>query len=115
MGDELSLFFTREITENLLVGTQIGILDQDELIPNNDVNYSLIDDAGGLFSLDSETGIITLERQLNYESAPNHEITVVATNTDGSTNTADFTINVLNVDEYDLYISEDSPIEKPLI
>ena len=62
------------------------------------VTYSLDDDAGGLFTIDANTGEVTVAGNLDYETATSHTITVRATSTDGSsTSTADMTINVDDV------------------
>ena len=62
----------------------------------DDVSYSLSNDAGGLFAIDGTSGVVTLAGELDYESTTSHVITVLASSMDGSTSTADFTINVLD-------------------
>ena len=66
------------------------------------ISYMLENNAGGLFSIDSNSGSLVLDGRRNYENDTSHQITVRATRTDGSTNTADFTVNVLDVNEYDI-------------
>ncbi len=58
------------------------------------ITYSLTDDAGGRFTIDATTGVVTVADAslLDYETATSHTITVQATSTDGSTETQDFTI-----------------------
>ena len=67
---------------------------------SDSISYSLSNDAGGLFDIDSSTGIVTLADELDYENAPIHHITVTANSTDGSAATKNFEINVLN--EYEV-------------
>ena len=43
------------------------------------VTYSLDDDAGGLFTIDANTGEVTVAGNLDYETATSHTITVRAT------------------------------------
>ena len=57
------------------------------------------DSAGGLFAIDSNTGIVTVAGGLDYETASSHNITIRATSTDGSFATEIFAINVTDVNE----------------
>jgi Ca2+-binding RTX toxin-like protein len=68
------------------------------------VSYSLTDNAGGRFSIDS-AGVVRVAGTLNYESVQSHNITVLATSSDGSTNSETFTIGVTNVNEAPTSIS----------
>ena len=52
------------------------------------VSYSLTDSAGGLFAINPATGVVTVAGALDAETATSHNITVLATSTDGSTSTA---------------------------
>ncbi|MCP3899989.1 MAG: cadherin repeat domain-containing protein, partial [Desulfobacteraceae bacterium] len=88
------------IAEDAINGTVVGITalatDPDGTAT---VTYSLSDDAGGLFTIDTNTGIITVANALDYEIATNHSVTVLATSTDTSTSSQAFTINVTDVNE----------------
>ena len=66
---------------------------------NNTITYTLDDNAGGLFGIDSITGVVTVNAALDYETATSHNVTVRATSTDGSFATQSFTINVTDVNE----------------
>lgn len=60
---------------------QVTARDKDHG-PNGDITYSLFQDQGAhskWFSVDSVSGIITTDSQLDYEKNPNPSITVVAT------------------------------------
>ena len=61
--------------------------------------FSLTDSAGGRFAIDASTGTLTVANAalLNFEAATSHLITVQASDGQGGTSTADFTINVTNV------------------
>src|SRR6185369_1940451 len=76
------------VAEGAANGTVVGItgLSTD---PNGPaVSYSLTDNAGGRFAIDAATGVVTVANGslLNYETATSHNITVLATSTDGSSN-----------------------------
>ncbi|WP_430451220.1 cadherin domain-containing protein [Rhodopirellula europaea] len=87
--------------EDAVVGAEVGITAL-AVDPDGDVvSYSLSDDAGGLFAIDSSTGVVTVAGTLDFETAASHAIEVTATSTDivTSTSTATFTIIVTDVDE----------------
>jgi hypothetical protein len=80
-----------------VVGVTAFAEDQDGT--NNEVTYALLDDAEGRFQIDSNTGVVTTSSFLDYEEATSHTITVNAISQDGSGSIADFTINILDVNE----------------
>ena len=85
------------ISESATNGTAVGITalatDADA---SDTVSYSLTDDAGGRFTIDPTSGVITVADTslLDYETATSHTVTVQATSTDGSTNSQTFTVNL---------------------
>ncbi|WP_337842696.1 Ig-like domain-containing protein [Rheinheimera sp.] len=87
------------VAENAANGTTVGIT-ASSTDPDSSVSYSLTDDAGGRFAIDSSTGVVTVldGSLLDYETATSHDITVRAT--DGSL-FADqtFSIAVTDVDD----------------
>jgi hypothetical protein len=89
------------VSENAAVGTAVGITaySTDLDATTNAVSYSLDDDAGGRFVINSASGIITTSAALNFESAASHVVVVRATSADLSTVTQSFVINVANVNE----------------
>jgi hypothetical protein len=68
----------------------------------------LSDDAGGLFSIDANTGVVSVAGALDAESAQSHTIEVTATSSDGSTSVQTFTIGVNDVDEFNISVTSDS-------
>ena len=67
------------------------------------VTYALTDSNNGLFIADIETGVVTLQGQLNYEQSTRHTIIAQAMSSDGSApTTAAFTIAVTNINEITL-------------
>ncbi|MET0092276.1 MAG: type I secretion C-terminal target domain-containing protein, partial [Sedimenticola sp.] len=89
-----------EVAENASIGDTVGLtaLGEDLDVGASITGYSLTDDAGGLFSIDSN-GVVKVAGGLDAESATSHTITVRADSSDGGFVTKDFTINVLNVNE----------------
>ncbi len=92
---------TNEVAEDATIGTAVGItaFAEDLDATNNTISYTLDDDAGGLFAIDSVTGVVTVNGALDYETATSHNITVRASSSDGSSNTQGFVINVTDVNE----------------
>jgi Cadherin domain/RTX calcium-binding nonapeptide repeat (4 copies) len=91
---------TNQVSEDAVIGTAVGVTAMASDPDTTDtVSYSLSDDAGGLFAIDPDTGVITVAGALDAETTQNHEITVVATSTDGSISTEAFTVNVDDVNE----------------
>ncbi len=66
------------------------------------ITYSLTDNAGGLFEIDSSTGEVTLAsgQSLDYESATSHNITIQSS--DG-TNTTDHNVTINVSDQSEAY------------
>ncbi len=91
------------VAEDAVVGTAVGVtaLATDGDVTDG-VTYSLSDNAGGRFTIDASTGVITVNAALDYETATSHSVTVLATSDDGSTSSQAFTITVSDVDEFDV-------------
>lgn len=89
------------VDENSANGTTVGVtalaIDLDALL--NGVTYSLVDDAGGRFAIDANTGVVSVAAGLDYEAAASHDITIRATSADGSTADQIVTIGVNDVNE----------------
>ncbi len=94
------------VDENAANGTVVGVtaLASDADATNNTITYSLDDNAGGRFAIDGSTGVVTVAdgTLLDREAAASHNITVRATSSDGSSNTQVMTINLNDVDEFDV-------------
>ncbi|MFO0923548.1 MAG: cadherin domain-containing protein, partial [Pirellulales bacterium] len=91
------------VQENAANGTMVGLtvsaIDLDAL--QNTVSYRLLDDAGGRFAIDANTGVVTVLNGslLNFEAQSTHQIQVEAQSQDGSTSTQIFTIALQDVQE----------------
>ena len=85
------------VSESAANGTSAGITAQaTDADATDTVTYSLSDDAGGRFSVDANTGIVTVADRslLDYETATSHNIEVTATSSDGSTSVLTFNIGL---------------------
>ncbi len=89
--------------ENSAIGTTVGITAQASDPDGTDsVTYSLDDNAGGRFTINSTTGVVTVAGSLDRETAATYNITVRATSTDSSSTTQVYTISLGDVDEFDV-------------
>ena len=85
-----------QISENAFNGDETGItlnaIDRD----GDTITYSLSDDASGRFTVNPESGAVTVadESNIDFEQQASHHITAVASSADGSTSSANFTITV---------------------
>ena len=64
------------------------------------VAYALSDSSDGLFLADTNTGVVTLRGELDYERSTQHTIIGRAMSDDGSSSTAAFTVAVMDVNEF---------------
>ncbi len=91
------------VAENATNGTVVGITASatDADATNNTITYSLDNNAGGRFTIDASTGIVTVANGslLNFEAATSHTITVRAASNDNSFSTQSFVVNLTNVNE----------------
>ncbi len=91
------------VSENALNGATFGITAfANDPNSGDAITFSLLDDAGGLFSIDSSTGIVTVSGELDYETATSHTISVLADSSDGSSALAVFSLEVTNVNDASL-------------
>ena len=93
--------------ENAATGTVVGTVSGTDPDAGDTKTYSLTDNAGGRFGINSATGVITVAdgTLLDYESTPSHTVTVRVTDSGGLTYDEMFTINLTNVNEAPISIS----------
>ncbi|WP_372897479.1 Ig-like domain-containing protein, partial [Stieleria sp.] len=88
------------VAEDAVIGTIVGITAlASDADAGASVTYSLDDDAGGRFSIDTTTGIVRVAGALDHETSASETITVRATSSDGSTTTMTNSIAVTDVNE----------------
>ncbi len=87
-----------EVAENEPAGASVEIVaratDPDA---SDTVTYTLTDDAGGLFNIDATFGGVTTTQPLDFEAGSSYSITVQASSSDGSSSSASFSIDVIDV------------------
>jgi len=95
---------TNAVDENAVAGTLVGITASasDPDVGDETVVYTLDNDAGGRFQIDSGTGVVSLAGPIDRETDSSFSIIVRATSPDTSFSTETFTIDVNDVDEFDV-------------
>ncbi|EMB19110.1 protein containing Cadherin domain protein [Rhodopirellula europaea 6C] len=92
-----------EVNENSAAGTVVGVtvFATDSDATNNNIQYTMSDDAGGRFDVDLHSGVVTVASgsSLNFEDHTSHDIIVRSTSDDGSFIDQTFTIQILDVNE----------------
>ncbi len=89
------------VAENAANGTVVGLASAIDPDRTGTVTYSLTNNAGGRFAIDSSTGQITIGNGslLDFESSASHTIVVQATDQGSQSFSKTLTINVTNVNE----------------
>ncbi|MFY9253200.1 MAG: cadherin domain-containing protein, partial [Fuerstiella sp.] len=93
------------IDENIVIGSTVGItaFSEDLDATTNVITYSLDNNAGGLFAINSSTGVVTTANNIDYEVVGSvQNIIVRATSQDGSTATQAYSITINDLDEFDV-------------
>jgi VCBS repeat-containing protein len=85
------------VPENAPGGTPVGNLAAIDPDAGDTATYTLVDDAGGLFSL--AASLLVTTAPLDYEQAASHQVTVRATDAGGLSYDKTFTIATTNVNE----------------
>ena len=89
------------VAENSANGTVVGTMHTTDPDAGTVLTYTLVDNAGGRFAIDAETGVITVAdgTLLDFETASSHGISVRVTDQGGLSFDKNFTIQVLNIPE----------------
>ncbi|MFM7118050.1 MAG: cadherin domain-containing protein, partial [Planctomycetota bacterium] len=93
------------VAENAAAGTTVGLtaFAADSDATNNTITYTLTDNDGGRFAIDSSTGAVTTTRGLDRElDGAVRQVTIRATSADGSWSEETFTIDIQDQDEFDV-------------
>ncbi|HET9638589.1 MAG TPA: cadherin domain-containing protein [Allosphingosinicella sp.] len=87
------------VDENAPAGTLVGTVSADDPDPEDLLSYSLVDNAGGLFAIDSATGALTTTAALDHEAQASYDLVIRATDPDGLFAERTVTISVDDVNE----------------
>ena len=89
------------VNETAAIGSTVGITASatDADATTSGITYSLTDNAGGKFAINSSTGVVTVAGALDFETTPSHSITVKATSADGSSSTQSYSIGVNDIND----------------
>jgi hypothetical protein len=89
------------VAENAANGTVVGTVHGVDSLPGAVFTYSLLDNAGGRFAIDANTGVITVAdgTKLDFEAATGHGIGVQVKDQTGATFAKTFNLDVTNVNE----------------
>ena len=90
---------TGPVPEDIAIGEPVGLHVRATDPDGDAIRYELVDNAGGLFAIDPETGEVTAAAPLDYETAGSHVLLIRAVSTDGSFVENEFNIVVGDVDE----------------
>lgn len=87
------------IAENSANGSTVGLTAQSVDPEGSGLTYSLTNDAGGRFTIDPVTGVVTVANGtlLDFETSTSHGITVRATDAGGLFSDQNFTIAVTDI------------------
>jgi uncharacterized protein len=86
------------VPENAPVGTIVGIVSATDA-PGDTLTYALVDNAGGKFAIDAQTGAVTTLVMLDYEALAAANIIVRVTDSAGQSSDQGFAIAITNVNE----------------
>ena len=92
------------VLENAVIGTSVGVTAfSDDFDATDSITYSLDNNDGGRFAIDTSTGIVTVAGGIDREAdGATRSITVRGTSTDGSFQLRTFNIAIGDVDEFDV-------------
>lgn len=90
---------TLSFNENIAANTALTTLTVTDADASDTATFSLVDNAGGRFTIDANGTLRAGATALNYETAQSHSITVRVTDSGGLTYDKPLTVNVVNVNE----------------
>ncbi len=95
------------VNENVANGTVVGQVTATDVDADETLTYSLLDDDGGRFAIDSSTGEITVAdgSLLDHEADTMHEVRVKVTDASGLTSEQDYAIQIGDVNDSSVLVN----------
>lgn len=106
-SEQKTFFDNHSVNETAPVGAHVATASAVDRDVTDTVRYSLSDDAGGVFVIDPESGVVRTAQLLDYETQTSYVIEVVATSSDGSLSRATSKIQVSDVSDNPVGTPED--------
>ncbi len=91
---------TLSVSEDVSVGSVVGTLSGTDQDFGDVLSFSLVNDADGRFSIDASTGVVSVARTLDFETAESHEIVALVTDSASASDTTTLTVQVQDVFEF---------------
>ncbi len=89
------------VAENAANGTAVGTVSATDQDAGETFTYSLVNDQGGRFAIDANTGVVTVADSslLDYETATSHNLTIRVTDSGGATYDEVMAVNLTDSNE----------------
>ncbi|MBO6919903.1 MAG: cadherin domain-containing protein, partial [Rhizobiaceae bacterium] len=96
------------VNEDASAGTVVANLSAEDVDIGDSFTYTITNDPSGFFEISGDQILVKAGAALDTENAPSHDITVEVTDGNGNTYSETITINVADVDEFDISAVSDN-------
>ena len=103
-----------EVVENASGGTVIATLSTLDANENDTHTYEIVSDPSGHFEIVGDEIRVKDGADLDFETAPTHQIAIQVTDSAGNTFTETMTIDLTDLNEHDVSSISDTDTEMPL-
>jgi uncharacterized protein len=100
------------VDENAPAGTLVGTVSAEDPDPEDVLSYSLVNNAGGLFAIESATGALTTTAALDHEAQASYDLVVRATDPGGLSTERTITISVDNFNEAPTAVADSVAVDE---
>lgn len=107
---------TFDIDENSVDGTVVGTLQANDPDADDNVSFAITSgNTSDAFALDANSGVLTVAdtNQFDFETSPTFTLEASATDNAGLSQSADITVNLQNVDEPPIIVTNNGIIVEP--
>lgn len=101
------------VVEHSIAGTIIGTLSATDPDIGDTFTYSLIDSAGGRFTISGSNLVVDQSALVNFETNPSPSVTVMVTDSTGKTYSESFVVQITNINDSptDITLSNNQVVE----